>query len=224
MHIEQFAAEPPETWSDLLVPPNNLPEKLIRQYLLHASAMLPSVSPWWKIMLSPHIDALHTDDSGQVLGVNTCHDCHIDLQNNKMPKFAIAHGLYMGRADDPALGFPASITAQEWRIMSLVVGRMYIARVYGIVNGTSARNGIRGHSISCEATPTGVDDYVKKLPCLEFATMHVHITGSTTKEQTFQAKNAISVRREVVRCTFLPLVISNQLSMLSCCKRMNNTD
>lgn len=199
MHNELFDDDPPIPWSTLLIPPKNLPEKLIRQYLLHSSANMPAASPWFMIMLSPHIAALCCDDSGHVVGVNTCHDCHTSLQNNTIPKFAIAHGLYMGRADDPALGFPPSITPQEWRIMSLVVGRMSIARVYGVANGTSARNGIRGHSISCEATPIGVDEYVKKLPCLEFATMHVHITGSTTKEQNFQAKHAITVRREVVR-------------------------
>ena len=118
-----------------------------------------------------------------------------------MPKHAIANGLYMGRAT-PELGFADDITPQEWRIMSQVIGRFAVSRVWFGGGAETNRNGIRGHNVSCEA-PTltlEISDYVtSSVPQPNFGVGHVHISGSTTSVQRAKAIHPVLVRRDTVR-------------------------
>jgi hypothetical protein len=176
----------------------SIPTKLISQYVLYLPSS--SESSWKTILLSPHPSALHFDDANHttVLGVNVCHKCYSALSNDKMPKFAIANGFYMGRADDPRLGFPEDITPQEWRIVSPVIRRMDVRRVWGVDQGTSARNGFRGQGVSCDSAVAELLQTATSLPAVAFANMYLHVTGFLTTKQIFDAKNAVIVRRQVV--------------------------
>ena len=99
---------------------------------------------WTSLMLSSHPSALYVDASGNCSGLRVCSKCDDDLAVNRMPKFAIANGFFCGDIDHPLIDFPENVTEQEWKIMSLVVTRMQVRKIWGVQGGDSSRNGIRG--------------------------------------------------------------------------------
>ena len=201
MHLQSLVDEPPEAWVELLRPPEDLPQLLRNQYVLHpdATATMDGDDVWRSMLLSPHINAVvRNPETNMIDAANVCHKCHTKLSNDAtMPQFAIANGLYMGRADDPALGFPGDLTPQEWRIMSLVIGRFNVSRVWFEQSADTNRNGIRGQSISCEAPLDEISEYTK-VPRPHFGVGHVHISGHTTSTQKAKAIKPILIRREKV--------------------------
>ena len=95
-------------------------------------------------MLSSHENALEFNKEGVCAGLRICAACDEALLRNNMPKFAIANGFFCGDVNHLSTDFPSDVTEQEWKIMSLIVTRMQVRRIWGVEGGSSARNGIRG--------------------------------------------------------------------------------
>ena len=234
MHIEPIGSHPPQSWTKLLCPPTGqlaLHPLLRAQSVIHPLSRAPS--SWKELLLSNHKHALKVDNDC-CLGIFVCSMCKNALDCHRMPKFAVANGNCCGVVDHPSLKFPTDISEQEWKVMSLVIGRMQVRKIYGVQEGNSQRNGIRGqtstnfiahvytmikllnvarfafallrcfffvvvgHCISSHAPVAEALSHMIKLPCMEFANLHVHITGPMTSAQKARAVRSILIRREVV--------------------------
>ena len=122
MHLQSLAKSPPASWETVIQPTPDLSLALVAQYVLHPDATANMEEPiavkWRALLLSPHIGAVVRNQEtnyniAESVHVNVCHKCCTFLSDSKMPKHAIANGLYMGRAA-PELGFADDITSQEW--------------------------------------------------------------------------------------------------------------
>lgn len=199
---------PPPAWVAHLSPSADLDRLLIDQYILDIKA--PQLSAqlcrkWKALLLSCHPDCVKRGANGRPESVHCCGKCSRSLNGGKggsVPHLAIANGLFMGHINEMTakkMGFSADVTDQEWRLVSRVVQRFQVlkVRVDG-ENSETARNGIKGHSISCEAPTNHVATLLTKLPDTKNATLSVQITGRMTKLQKIEAKKSINVRQRVV--------------------------
>jgi hypothetical protein len=200
---------PPDAWKTHLNPSADLNPHLVNQYVVDIQApQVPTklCREWKALLLSSHPDCVKRGAQGRPEALHCCGNCSKSLNAGKggsVPQLAIANGLFMGCLDvntAKSLGFSADVTDQEWRLVSRVVQRFQVVKVRfdGDISDT-ARNGIKGHSISCEAPTSHVSTLLTKLPDTKNATLCVQITGRMTKLQKLEAKKTINVRQRVVR-------------------------
>jgi hypothetical protein len=175
----------------------DLPRELVEQYTAP-----PQLEGLENVLVSPRgIKCYFSEDGCPTAWMSVCKRCDASIMNKKLPKFAIANGVFVGRLPEYLRG----LTIPE-RFMTQLASFGAITRV---MRGGRHRC-IRSHCVAFDCSP-GPPVTLLPRSLVDVSSYRVVMVGDFTEGQTRKVRKMHRVRRQLVDDVFSFYKTSNTL-------------